>query len=51
MNDHEAELFRLIAFAKPLQAELRMMHVASNNGLIVNKALAEASINANIAHF
>lgn len=44
MNNYEAELTRLIDFVRPLQAELRMLHMTAQNECIVDSALAEVSL-------
>ncbi|WP_316818240.1 universal stress protein [Pedobacter nyackensis] len=44
MNNYEAELIRLVDFVRPLQAELRMLHMAAENEFILDTASAEESL-------
>ena len=44
MTDYMAELSRIINFLRPLTAELRMLHMASEDKLVVDKELTEKSI-------
>ncbi|ALL07036.1 hypothetical protein AQ505_17020 [Pedobacter sp. PACM 27299] len=44
MKNYELELSKLITFVKPIDAHLRMIHLASNNELVVDKASVELSI-------
>lgn len=44
MTDYEVELSKLIAFVRPLAAELRIMHMTANKKTIFNKVLPEASL-------
>ncbi len=44
MTDYEVELSKLIAFVRPLHAELRMIHMTANKKIVSDKVLAEASL-------
>lgn len=44
MTDYEAELKKVVAFAKPLQTKVELLHINYPWELVVDKELAEASL-------